>query len=451
MKEFRVLTPTGMLGYGFPAKWFRQGMALAPHLIVTDAGSTDSGPQKLALGSMTCSLEAYERDLGYLLEAVEKNIPVIVSSAGGDGTAPHVDVFVDIVRRLAKPKGLRFKLATILAEVDKALIAGEMARGRIKPLGPVPPLTEQELAAATTVVAQMGAEPFQAVFQQQPDVGMVIAGRAYDPAPLAAGAIAAGFDPGLAWHMGKIMECGGKCADPSGKVIMGYLREDHFDLEPVDPEERCTVQSVVAHTLYEQSHPYLLAGPGGLLDISECSYEQVSERRVRVSGSRFTPSDVYTIKLEGARPLGYRSIFIAGARDPLYIAAIEEVKASILERVRTNFPDVDPSLYEIIFHVYGKNGVMGPLEPCKDVVPHEICLIGEVVAPSQALADALCNQARVAALHTHYSGRIATAGNVALPFTPLEIPLGQVCKFNVYHLMEVSSPTALFPIQFSEV
>jgi hypothetical protein len=54
-------------------------------------------------------------------------------------------------------------------------------------------------------------------------------------------------------------------------------------------------------------------------------------------------------------------------------------------------------------------------------------------------------------LHCPYEGRMATAGNIALPFTPLEIPLGEVCKFNVYHLLEVENPTDFFPIKYVEV
>ena len=30
-------------------------------------------------------------------------------------------------------------------------------------------------------------------------------------------------------------------------------------------------------------------------------------------------------------------------------------------------------------------------------------------------------------------------------------PLGQACEFNVYHLMKVDSPTALFPIEVEEI
>ncbi len=98
---------------------------------------------------------------------------------------------------------------------------------------------------------------------------MIVSGRSYDPSPTAAMAIRAGFDPALAWHMGKIMECGALCAEPVGRNVMGYLRRDHFEIEPLNPAERCTTASVAAHTLYEKTHPFLLAGPGGTLDLSQ--------------------------------------------------------------------------------------------------------------------------------------------------------------------------------------
>ena len=50
---------------------------------------------------------------------------------------------------------------------------------------------------------------------------MIVSGRSYDPSPTAAMAIRAGFDPALAWHMGKIMECGALCAEPVGRTVMG--------------------------------------------------------------------------------------------------------------------------------------------------------------------------------------------------------------------------------------
>ncbi|MBS0538492.1 MAG: 3-methylaspartate ammonia-lyase, partial [Proteobacteria bacterium] len=159
--EIRILTPSGMLGYGFPAEHFKMGLALKPHAITIDSGSTDSGPQKLGLGEMTCSREAYVKDIEVLLEAQQATrIPVLISSAGGDGTNLHVDVFRDIVSEIARRRGWHFKLASIYSDIDKGHIARELKAGRIEPLGPVPPLDPREVEAATVVVAQMGAEPF---------------------------------------------------------------------------------------------------------------------------------------------------------------------------------------------------------------------------------------------------------------------------------------------------
>jgi hypothetical protein len=339
-------------------------------------------------------------------------------------------------------------VASIYADIDKGHIARELKAGRVEPLGPVPPLDPAEIEAATVVVAQMGAEPFIKAIDEGEGVDVIVSGRSHDPSPTAAMAIRAGFDPALAWHMGKIMECGALCAEPVGRTIMGYLRRDHFELEPINPEERCTTTSVAAHTL--KTHPFLLAGPGGTLDLSQCKYEQVSERRVRVSGSRFEPSRHYTVKLEGARTAGWRSIFIAGARDPIFIEKIDGILARVIEAARDYFSEVPRETYRIIPHIYGKNGVMGELESVRTPA-HELCIIVEVAAATQSLATAICGKLRTSLMHAPYPGRIATAGNLASPFTPLEIPLGQACQFNVYHLMTVDSPTKLFPIKYAEV
>ena len=199
--------------------------------------------------------------------------------------------------------------------------------------------------------------------------------------------------------------------------------------------------------MYEKSHPYYLPGPGGRLDLSGCSFEQVNDRVVRVSGSRFEPT-TYTVKLEGSKVAGERAICVAGIRDPILISQIDpfldEVKKDVLEE----YAEMGGVL---LFHIYGKNGVMGVLEPNKDHVPLELCVIIETVAPTEKIAVNMCNRARVNMLHYDYEGRIATAGNIALPFTPLEIPLGKVCEFNVYHTMELNDSCEVFPMKMLEI
>ena len=454
MKDMlRIFVPSGMLGYGFPMEDFKRGIAMNPDYITVDSGSTDSGPQKLALGSMTCPREAYVDELEIILSAAregrEKGIPLYISSAGGDGSAKHVDEFCEIVRALAVKHGWRLKIALIYADIDKELVKKKLASGAVRPCGPAPEITNEEIDQATVIVAQMGVEPFLKVLEEHPDVDVIISGRAYDPVPIAALPIKLGFSRDLAWHMGKILECGGKCAVPTSRGIVAELYRDHFRLIPLGEDQRCTTYSVAAHTLYEKSHPYLLPGPGGTLDVSKASFVQEDERVVRVSGSKFV-EEPYTIKLEGAKVCGCRSICVAGIRDPLLVAQIDDFLPRVEEQVRL-LPAKVLEGSRTTFHVYGKNGVMGECEMNPDFVPQELCVIYEAMAPTQEAATQICNRARVRMLHMHYEGRVGTSGNVGLPFTPLEIPLGAVAEFSIYHLMEIDDPVALFPIRYEEV
>ncbi len=73
----------------------------------------------------------------------------------------------------------------------------------------------------------------------------------------------------------------------------------------------------------------------------------------------------------------------------------------------------------IHFHVYGKDGVMGALEPEKRVRSHELGIVIEAVGATQEDADAVCSLTRSTLLHYGYPGRISTAGQPGLPLLPL--------------------------------
>ena len=453
MKEIKILTPIGMLGYGIPEADFWRGIDGGVDAIAVDAGSTDPGPYQLGLGQMIVSSSALERDLRLCLAGSTKlKVPLLIGSAGGPGISAHVDETIAMIRAIAREKGYRLKVAAIYADVDPALVRERYAEGRIVPCASAPELLAGDIDASTNIVAQMGAEPFLKVLKEHPDVDVIVAGRAYDPAPFAALCQLHGIDdPGVYWHMGKIMECGAVCAEPKGRVIVATIRADSFDLEPMNPKERCTTLSVAAHTLYEKTRPDLLAGPGGVLDLTRARYEQLDERTVRVSGSTFRPSPVYQVKLEGSAIAGQRSIFIGGIRDPILIAQIDAFLAALRERLAVPYPQLAAGKAILNFHLYGKNGVMGALEPEKDFVPLEIGILGEVTAPTQELANAICSSARIGVLHMPYPEQMATAGNFAIPLNPPESPIGPVCRFSIYHLMEVDSPLELFPAHVEEI
>ena len=232
--------------------------------------------------------------------------------------------------------------------------------------------------------------------------------------------------------------------------MMGYLYEDSFAVEPCADQRICTTTSVAAHTLYEKSNPYLLPGPGGTLDLQACTFEQETPRRVRVRGSRFLPQQRKNVKLEGAKRSGCRTISICGNRDPLFLAELDNTLEGLKQRVADNLDGTGID-YQLDFIVYGKNGVMGPLEPTPTIGSHEVGLVIDAVSDTQEHANTVCSVARSTLLHYGYPGRMATAGNLAFPFSPSDIAVGDIYTFAVYALLEHDDPAALFPRTFYTV
>ena len=231
------------------------------------------------------------------------------------------------------------------------------------------------------------------------------------------------------------------------------MRKSSFDLTPLAPEERCTPLSVAAHTLYEKTRPDRLPGPGRVLVLDDAKYDQITEKTTRVSGARLVPSKVYQIKLEEVQKLGYRTIFIGGIRDPVLIAQIDDFLDRVRRYTQSLFPELDSSENcRLLFQIYGKNAVMGPLEPSTKVA-HEIGVFGEVLAPTQELSHTIANNARASILHFPYPDQIATSGNFASPMSPHEQEAGPVFKFSLYHLVDLApgEECSLFPISYHQV
>ncbi|MCK8825347.1 acyclic terpene utilization AtuA family protein [Fuchsiella alkaliacetigena] len=452
MDELRILSPTAILGYGFPKDSFERGLAKEPDLIGVDAGSSDPGPYYLGAGVSFTNRQAVKRDLKLILTAArERDIKVVIGTAGGSGGTPHLQWCTEIVKEIVKEETLHFKVATISAEQEQEDILARFDRGKLSALAPASETTREELIASSRIVAQMGVEPIISALEAGAEV--VIAGRAYDPTVFASLPIKEGFPAGLALHMGKIMECASIAADPgSGSDCMfGILREDHFLLEPLHLKRKCTTTSVAAHTLYEKTNPLELHGPGGMIDLSATEFEQHSERVVKVKGSKFIESEEYTLKLEGAKLVGYRTLSIAGTRDPIMIQELDNIIEAVKIAVKDNFEDLKREDYHLLFRVYGRDGVMGELEPQQGIVAHEVGVIIEVVAKTQDLADTICSFARSTMLHYGYPNRVATAGNLAFPYSPSDLKAGEVYEFNLHHLLQVEDPEELFPIDMEIV
>jgi len=451
MGEIRILSPTAILGYGFPGESFEAGLRYDPHMIAVDAGSSDPGPYYLGAGVSFTDREAVKRDLRLILKAgCDRNIPVVIGSAGGAGARPHVTWTRDIILEIAREENLRFNQAVIYADIDLKILRDALGSHRLEALDLDRALTRDHLETTTHVVAQMGMEPVMKALAAGANV--VLAGRCYDPAVFAALPVLRGFDPGLALHMGKILECAAiACSPGSGSdCLLGVLEGRSFWLRAPSRARRCTVTSVAAHTLYEKSDPMRLPGPGGVLDLTGTSFEQIDDYTVRVSGSRHTV-EPYTVKLEGAKRVGYRTVCIAGARDPIFIDKVDEIAEGVQRRVADNFRDVPSHSYRLLFRFYGRDAVLQGREHVPAAKAHELGIVIEAVARTQELANTICSFARSTMLHHGYSGRVSTAGNLAFPYSPSDFQTGEAFEFSVYHRLNVDDPCALFPIHFETV
>lgn len=457
MDEIRILAPNGVCGSGFLESSFEKALALKPHFIGCDAGSTDPGPSHLGSGVAAFPAEAVKRDLRIMLIGARRlNIPLLIGSAGTAGGRAHVNWFVDIVREISTEENLKFKLAVIHAEQDKAYLTRRLKEGRIKPLDPAPQFNEAVIDRSACIVGMMGAEPFIRAVDAGADV--VIAGRASDTAIFAALPVKYGFPEGLSWHMAKIMECGAASVvqRTSADCMFAWLRKDHFVVEPPNPEYRCTPQSIASHSLYENADPFKLVECSGTLSLTESRYEAVSDRAVKVYGSTFEHAERYTVKLEGAELAGYQSVMIGAIRDPFIIRQIddwtERLKVRIHARVKQVYGDrLAQSDYLIHIRIYGKNGVMGDLEPEKTVHAHELCLVFELTAPTQMIASTIAGITRHQGLHLpipEWSGLITT---MACPHNPAHLERGAVYRFNVNHVVEPDTPYEMFPMQIFDV
>ena len=140
MREFRMVSTSGILGYGYPEASLNAALERGVDMIGCDGGSSDPGPYYLGSGKPFVSLRAMKRDLRLMLiAAIRHRVPMVIGTCGGAGGEPHLRIVAQMVRDIARDEGLHFNLALIHAEQDKALIRRRIAEGRTKPLGRMAP------------------------------------------------------------------------------------------------------------------------------------------------------------------------------------------------------------------------------------------------------------------------------------------------------------------------
>ncbi len=424
----KIVSLCGLLGYGYSEEALNIAFSEKVDYVGVDAGSTDPGPYYLGKGISFTDDNAVKRDLSLALpKALEHKAPFIIGTAGGAGAKAHTDRLIEIIKEIAKEKGLSFKLGIIYSDVTREYVLEKLENGKIINMSDTFPLEREKVEKSERIVSQIGIAPVIELLREKCDV--IVSGRACDTAIYAAPCIYEGYDEALSFHMAKIMECGAMCAEPvaAADVMMGFMEKDYFELCPASPARRCVASRAAAHTMYEQTNPYLIYEPDGVIDIKNAKFEQKDERTVRISGAVFTPAKVKTLKLEGVMRVGYRTVCIGGIYDPLTVENFSFIEKTVSDFVKVNSP-FSPDDYTLLFRKYGS-------------AESEMCVVIDAVGKTQDIADTVCSLARSRMLHCDYKGRKSSAGNVAFPFSPSDIHVGEVFEFSVFHLAKVDSLT----------
>jgi Acyclic terpene utilisation family protein AtuA len=439
----RVLVPAGVLGWGIRPEEIEIGLTQTPHAIAVDAGSTDSGPAYLATGRSKYGRQSVKRDLSILMSARRRaGIPLLIGSCGTSGCDMAVDQTLEIVLEVAREQRDTPRIAVIYSEQGASELKARNAAGKVTPLAPAAALDDASLDACTHIVALLGPEPYIAALNDSADI--ILGGRTTDTAVLAAVPLMLGADTAAAWHAAKIAECGGLCTiNPTSPGVMMSIDRHGFTIEPLSAQNRCTPETVSAHMLYENSDPFRLVEPGGVLDVTDARYVALDDRRVRVTGSRWETKP-YTMKLEGAGGGPFQTIMLIGIEDPHVLEDVDSfvarMKRGLGERLaRTMGADAD---IDISLRPYGWNAVSGRTPDEGTPPPREIGLMFVATAPTQAMATEaarVCNP-----IFFHFPVREGNElPSYAFPFSPAEIERGQVYQFHLNHVVHTSSPFEL--------
>jgi len=443
-----VIVPIGAVGAGVRSSDMAAGIAMGAHAIACDAGSTDSGPAYLATGKSKYSRDAVKADLRILMVTQSRaKIPLLIGSCGTSGCDMALDWMLEIALEIAREEDLNPRITLLYSEQDAATLDRYVQRGAIRPLAPVMSVDRSIFERCDHIVALMGPEPYVAALRDGADI--VLGGRTTDTAVIAAVPLMLGAGSGPAWHAGKTAECGGQCTvfSRDGGVMVRVGRE-HFEIEPLSANNACTPATVSAHMLYENSDPFRLIEPGGILDVTKSRYRAISDRVVRVQASVFEPAP-YTMKLEGAAGGPFQTIMLVGIQDPKVLAEIDRFTAQMHEhlvaRVLASMGD-RAGKFDLSLRPYGWNAISGMPVETGSAPPREIGLLFVATAATQEIATQIAKTCNPAFFHMPLDLE-QELPSYAFPFSPSEIERGQVYEFLLNHIVEVTDPMELVRVR----
>lgn len=445
----KVLIPSGALGLGYDRDALAHGITQKPDIIAIDGGSTDSGPHYLGSGTSKYSRNSTKAEWRELMAArAQAGVPLVIGTAGTCGADDAVDWLVEITREIAAETGESLRLAVLKSGQDNQAMVTALNAGRITPLPAAPEISDDLLLDCTNIVALAGAEQIQEALNTGADI--IIAGRTTDTAIISALPLARGCHAGGAWHGAKIGECGALATtSPNSGTIMIAFDAEGFTMTPMGADARATPRTVSAHMLYENSDPHILYEPGGYLDVRGATYTALNNREVRVTGSEWIVSDRYTVKLEGARRVGFQTVSLVLVRDARYVENIRTWCDDIQAKCTAKAAARVEGKFGIELRLIGVDATLGPLDTAHRIGT-EIGVMGIITAETEALSREVAKMLNPYLLH-HPLTEHEEMPTFAFPFSPPEMPRGAIYEFCLNHVLQIDKPMDAFRLTVEDI
>jgi hypothetical protein len=433
-----------------PEPAINQAMEWGVDYVIAQGTGKDWGPHWLGSGRQLPVTNFMENVRPYLRVCHELKVPFIFS-AGIAGARPQLAECLAGFSQVCREEGYRFDVGVAAGDIDRDYLKERIKSGVRMPRMDDHPVLSPELGVgdvdrSSYLVAQMGPEPIMALLDE--GVDGVITGRSLDVGLYMAAARRSGISWATAALLGKMSECAGVAlypGDPSLPVHAEVHDDESIVLRSPSERARPTVASTAGHSLYERMNPFREENTNGYLDLDGVRWEETGDGAVRVTGGRYVETP-YTVKIEGAGPIGYRAINLTAVREPRYIGHLAETAERIKQEVRnaSRFSSlVEGTDYYLNVTLFGRDAVLGDAEPYRGQ-EHEVGVLLDVVASSEEIARDICYFASISLLIGPYPGRRTSAGNVAQRFTQMMNPVGQAYRWTAWHLMPLEDPLEPF-------
>jgi hypothetical protein len=156
------------------------------------------------------------------------------------------------------------------------------------------------------------------------------------------------------------------------------------------------------------------------------------------------------VKLEGAGKVGERRLAVVGMRDPYMIQNIDKAIAWARARLAERFGDPEQAGWQVFYHLYGRDGVMGPMDPSAPAQPHEIGVVVETLCQDGKRGEEICALAARNLFYARLPEVKGTAGAAALMSD--EVLTGKPgYEWTLNHVMAVKEAGELFRTRFVAV